>query len=152
MDRGAWQATVHGVARVGHDSAPKLPPPNTVPKLPVTSVGLSNFKFFLNRHLLSPLVKYGGESVVTLLTCGTSGVESDGSPLCGLSCDWRMFSSIPRPCPLSAQRTHLWVMRGESFDVIKCFLEMGDKTHPIPLELLVLVNRKRCDEHGGGKQ
>ena len=24
MDRGAWQATVHGVARVGHDSATKL--------------------------------------------------------------------------------------------------------------------------------
>ena len=26
MDRGAWQATVHGVARVGHDLATKLPP------------------------------------------------------------------------------------------------------------------------------
>ena len=26
MDRGAWQATVHGVARVGHDWATKLPP------------------------------------------------------------------------------------------------------------------------------
>ena len=26
-DRGAWQATVHGVARVGHDLAIKLPPP-----------------------------------------------------------------------------------------------------------------------------
>ena len=26
MDRGAWQATVHGVARVGHDLAPKPPP------------------------------------------------------------------------------------------------------------------------------
>ena len=24
MDRGAWQATVHGVARVGHDLATKL--------------------------------------------------------------------------------------------------------------------------------
>ena len=27
MDRGAWQATVHGVARVGHDLGTKSPPP-----------------------------------------------------------------------------------------------------------------------------
>ena len=27
MDRGAWWATVHGVARVGHDLATKRPPP-----------------------------------------------------------------------------------------------------------------------------
>ena len=26
MDRGAWQAAVHGVARVGHDLATKSPP------------------------------------------------------------------------------------------------------------------------------
>ena len=26
-DRGAWQATIHGVARVGHDLATKPPPP-----------------------------------------------------------------------------------------------------------------------------
>ena len=26
MDRGAWRATVHGVARVGHDLATKPPP------------------------------------------------------------------------------------------------------------------------------
>ena len=26
MDRGAWQATVHGVARLGHDLATKPPP------------------------------------------------------------------------------------------------------------------------------
>ena len=25
LDRGAWQATVHGIARVGHDLATKLP-------------------------------------------------------------------------------------------------------------------------------
>ena len=30
MDRGAWQATVHGVARVGHDLASKSPAPTTV--------------------------------------------------------------------------------------------------------------------------
>ena len=28
MDRGAWQATVYGVARVGHDLATKPPPPS----------------------------------------------------------------------------------------------------------------------------
>ena len=28
VDRGAWQATVHGVARVGHDLATKTPPPS----------------------------------------------------------------------------------------------------------------------------
>ena len=27
MDRGAWWAIVHGVARVGHDLATKPPPP-----------------------------------------------------------------------------------------------------------------------------
>ena len=27
MDRGAWQAAVHGVTRVGHNLATKLPPP-----------------------------------------------------------------------------------------------------------------------------
>ena len=26
MDRGAWQATIHGVARAGHDLATKPPP------------------------------------------------------------------------------------------------------------------------------
>ena len=30
MDRGAWQATVHGVIRVGHDLATKQPPPSVV--------------------------------------------------------------------------------------------------------------------------
>jgi len=28
VDRGAWQATVHGVTRVGHDLATKPPPPS----------------------------------------------------------------------------------------------------------------------------
>ena len=28
MDTGAWQATVHGVARVGHNLATKPPPPH----------------------------------------------------------------------------------------------------------------------------
>ena len=29
MDRGAWQTTVHGVARVGHDLRTKPPPPRS---------------------------------------------------------------------------------------------------------------------------
>ena len=36
-DRGAWQATVHGIARVGHDLATKLPPPSFRLVLIVTS-------------------------------------------------------------------------------------------------------------------
>ena len=35
MDRGVWQATVHWVAKVGHDPATKPPPPN--PRLEHTS-------------------------------------------------------------------------------------------------------------------
>ena len=30
MDRGAWRATVHGVARVGYDLATKPPPPQDI--------------------------------------------------------------------------------------------------------------------------
>ena len=33
MDRGAWLATVHGVARVGHDFETKPPPLALVPVL-----------------------------------------------------------------------------------------------------------------------
>ena len=31
MDRGAWQATVHGVARIGHDLASEPPQPANQP-------------------------------------------------------------------------------------------------------------------------
>ena len=34
MDRGPWQATVHGVTKVGHDLATKPPPPVTLFGLP----------------------------------------------------------------------------------------------------------------------
>ena len=34
MDRGAWQATVHGVSRVGHDLATQPPPPRFVIAIP----------------------------------------------------------------------------------------------------------------------
>ena len=35
MDRGAWQATVHRVTRVGRDLATKPPPPPTYALLPL---------------------------------------------------------------------------------------------------------------------
>ena len=37
MDRGAWQATVHEVARVGHDVATKPPPHTSNKKIKRTS-------------------------------------------------------------------------------------------------------------------
>ena len=43
MDRGAWWATVHGVARVGHDLATKPPPPQ---------VYLSNLLYEGSKHIL----------------------------------------------------------------------------------------------------
>ena len=39
MDRGAWQAIVREVARVGHDRATKSPPPTKITKT-VTVVGV----------------------------------------------------------------------------------------------------------------
>ena len=44
MDRGAWQATVHGVARVGHDLASK-PPPHYMLRF------ICNWKFIPFDHL-----------------------------------------------------------------------------------------------------
>jgi len=32
MDKGAWLATVHGIARVGHNLATKPPPPAYIKK------------------------------------------------------------------------------------------------------------------------
>ena len=40
MGRGAWQATVHGVAKVGYELATKPPPPPPPP--PMLSVRLSS--------------------------------------------------------------------------------------------------------------
>ena len=64
MDRGAWQATVHGVGRVGHDLVTKPPHGNIV--RPVTVVAffcsvfdlvLSGFCFYLHcgNHRVLPL-------------------------------------------------------------------------------------------------
>ena len=38
MDRGVWQATVHGVTRVRHDLVTKPPPPRGYFRLPSGSV------------------------------------------------------------------------------------------------------------------
>ena len=46
MDRGPWQATVHGVARVGHDVVTKPPPYLQVKLLDNISV----FNFLRNYH------------------------------------------------------------------------------------------------------
>ena len=41
MDRGAWQATVHGVTRVRHDLATKPPPPPNKQTSPFYMFGLN---------------------------------------------------------------------------------------------------------------
>ena len=43
MDGGAWQATAHGIARVGHDSVTKQPPPPPN----INHVSIQDFKFDL---------------------------------------------------------------------------------------------------------
>ena len=43
MDRGAWQATVHGVTRVGHDLGTKPPPSQAILQKSVRISLLSSF-------------------------------------------------------------------------------------------------------------
>ena len=50
MDRGAWQGTVHGVARVGHDLATKPPPPH-----PPTHIEMLYF-YFIYQILIEGLL------------------------------------------------------------------------------------------------
>ena len=38
MGKGTWQATVHGIARVGHNLESKLPPPKSLYELAVTHI------------------------------------------------------------------------------------------------------------------
>ena len=44
MDRGAWQASVHGVLRVGHNLATKSPPPE--PLLQFITYSILEFLFY----------------------------------------------------------------------------------------------------------
>ena len=52
-DRGAWQATVHRVARVGHDLATKPPPPPLYHKIKKVKVAVMSDSFQPHR-LYSP--------------------------------------------------------------------------------------------------
>ena len=64
MHRGAWQATVHGVARVGHDLVTKPPPPPTIfnqPSLSLTEISRKN-----NKYLRFDQYCYGGKTINTI--------------------------------------------------------------------------------------
>ena len=50
IDRGAWWATVHGIARVGHDWATK--PPTTTIHHRFTISAISFLSFFLSCHIM----------------------------------------------------------------------------------------------------
>ena len=63
MERGAWQATVHGVARVGHDLVTKPPPPRFLRKVFI----LWYFRFTSNYILWKfYLIFHGLESLSTI--------------------------------------------------------------------------------------
>ena len=49
MDRGAWQAIVHGITRVRHDLETKAPPPPDEKTLEVGSTTISMFN--ITEHL-----------------------------------------------------------------------------------------------------
>ena len=52
MDRGAWQATVRGVARVGHDWATKPPPPVSPQVTQTQLIWELYFKDYWDREIL----------------------------------------------------------------------------------------------------
>ena len=61
MDRGAWRATVHGVERVGHDLATKLPPPLCISSCKVMTgsrdLPFSSMKSIWAREIVNDIVK-----------------------------------------------------------------------------------------------
>ena len=62
MNRGAWQATVHGVARVGHDLATK-PPPHDKHRQCIKSRDITlPTKVHVVKAMVFPVVMYGCES------------------------------------------------------------------------------------------
>ena len=76
MDRGPWQATVHGVARVRHDLATK-PPPQINPSLlslpaPTYRASLLNILIYLEyptHHCSAGLYYSGVDTALILFLC-----------------------------------------------------------------------------------
>ena len=63
MDRGAWQATVHGVVRVGHDLAIK-PAPRLKKKKGTKRVEWTNYKVLLystGNYIQCPVINHHGK-------------------------------------------------------------------------------------------
>ena len=56
MDRGAWQATMHGVPRVGHDLVTKLPPPFAI----TASLQILH----LNEHCVELKIPWSGQRYI----------------------------------------------------------------------------------------
>ena len=56
MDRGAWQATIHGVPRVGHDLVTKLPPPFAI----TASLQILH----LNEHCVELKIPWSGQRYI----------------------------------------------------------------------------------------
>ena len=50
MDRGAWQATVYGIPRVGHDLATKSPPLLYLEHILTQNLVFKLFFFFQREH------------------------------------------------------------------------------------------------------
>ena len=67
MDRGAWQAAVHGVARVGHDLATKPPPPTTTVRGGELRLFLLNYLGCSPDHLVG--ISLAANEVDDLFTC-----------------------------------------------------------------------------------
>ena len=57
MDRGAWQATVRGVARIRHDLATKPPPPQMMSLSDLSPWHLAiSLSFFVSRYWSSDMM------------------------------------------------------------------------------------------------
>ena len=81
MDRGAWQATVHGVARVGHNLVTKPPPPpQEKKKLSWVVTYICRFKF----HCFLYGIHYRMFLHICFGSCCTNNRFHNGrqSPLC----------------------------------------------------------------------
>ena len=92
MDRGAWRAIVHGVARVGHDLATKPPPAGAL----------------LQRRSLNP----GIEPRSPTLQADSLPAEPQEKPYVPRACNKHHYSWarlwLPS-CPGLALKTQLWI-------------------------------------------